>query len=502
MVRSLSLFAALLIVPIARADVRLPHIISDHMVLQRDLADPIWGWADEGEEVRVSIAGQSLRAKPGADGKWQVKLAPIQETGPLTLTVQGKNTLKVQDILVGEVWLASGQSNMAWKVSNSNNFAEEKKAAEHPQLRMFTVMTHPARTPQTDCRGVWQVCSPETVGNFSATAYFFGRDLQQKLNVPVGLINSSVGGTPIEAWTSMDVQKEHSELSGLLASWDQWAANYNAEKAKAAYDKQLAAWKEAAAKAKAAGKTPPRQPRKPANPRDETHHPAVLYNGMIAPLVPYDIRGAIWYQGESNAGSKESGMLYKLQLQLMVQDWRSRWSEGDFPFAWVQLPNFTTGAQGWPYVRESMLEATSLPHTGMTVNIDIGEHKDIHPKNKQDIGKRLALWALANVYGQKIPWSGPLPAGHKVQGNEVVLSFKHTNGGLVAKDGTLRGFQIAGADKKWHTAEARIQGNQVVVSSPDVKEPTAVRYDWANDPNGNLFNGAGLPASPFRTDKE
>jgi sialate O-acetylesterase len=501
----LSLRTALLLllalaVPV-RADVRLPSVISDHMVLQRDMAVPLWGWADPGEEVRVSIAGQTQNTKAGADGKWLVKLAALKEAGPHTLTIQGKNTLTVNDVLVGEVWLASGQSNMAWTVGRSRDFDKERSAANLPQLRMFTVARGPARMPQADCKGSWQVCSPTTVENFSGTAYFFARELHQKLGLPVGVINSSVGGTPIESWMSMDVQQSEPALKGLLASWDKQAAEYDPQKAKAKYEKDLAKYKLTAKEAKDAGKKVPIAPKAPVFPRDNVHHPAVLYNAMIAPLVPYALRGAIWYQGEANGSTEERGKLYGVQLPLLVRDWRTRWGQGEFPFAWAQLPNFQTPGTGWPFVRESMLETLKLPRTGMTINIDIGDPKDIHPTNKQDYGHRLALWARAQVYGEKIPWSGPLPVGHKVQGSTVSLTFRHTEDGLLVKGGELRGFVIAGKDGQWKPAVARIDGERVVVSSPEVPQPVAVRYDWAANPDGNLYNGAGLPASPFRTDR-
>jgi sialate O-acetylesterase len=494
------LAAAALAAP-ARADVKLPKIISDHMVLQRGAAVPVWGWADPDEEVTVAVAGQTKTAKAGADGKWSVKLDKLEAAGPHTLTVKGKNTLTVSDVLVGEVWLASGQSNMGMTVERARDFDREQAAATLPQLRMFNVGHKPAREPQSDCTGSWLVCSPDTVGTFSATAHFFGRDLHQKLGVPVGLINSSVGGTPIEAWTSRDVQEARPELKGVLASWQKKAADYDPEKAKAKYEKDLAAWKDAVAKAKAEGKTPPARPREPVRPEDDSHHPAVLFNGMIAPLVPYAIKGAVWYQGEANAGNEDTGKLYGVELPLLVRDWRERWGEGNFPFAWVQLPNYK-GPKGWPYVREAMLQSLSVPNTGMTVNIDIGEERDIHPKNKQEVGRRLALWARAEVYGEKVPWSGPLPAGYQVRGDTVELSFHHADGGLKAQGGDLRGFTVAGQDGKWHPATARIEGDKVLVSGAEVKEPVAVRYDWDSDPDGNLYNGAGLPASPFRTDKD
>ena len=497
--RTVLLSIVLVLAPALRADVRLPAIFSDHLVLQRDASVPVWGWAEPGEEVSVCIAGETKTAKAGKDGKWMVRIAKLKAGGPHTLTVKGRNTVTVNDVLVGEVWLGSGQSNMAMTVQSSKDFEQEKAAAKFPQLRMFTVERDPQRAPQSDCKGSWQITTPEAVGPFSAAAYFFGRKLHQELGMPVGLINSSYGGTDIAAWTSEPVQME---IPDLKAAFDKWAkddAAYDPVKAKAAYEKESAAWKENVKKARAGGNQPPRAPRPPIQPRLSQNHPANLYNGMIAPIIPFAIRGAIWYQGEHNA-SPEGGVRYAIQLPLLIKDWRTRWSY-KFPFAWVQLPNFIRPGEGWMLVRESMLKSLSVPKTGMAITVDIGDPKDIHPKNKQDVGKRLALWALGTVYGKKVPaTSGPLPAGHKVRGSEVVLSFTHADGGLVAKGGELKGFVIAGADKQWKPATARIEGAKIIVSNTDVKKPVASRYAWADNPDCNLFNGAGLPASPFRTD--
>lgn len=493
----------------ARADVRLPAVISDHMVLQQDIAAPIWGWADNGEEVTVSIAGQSKSVKADADGKWMVKLDKLTTGGPHELLVKGKNTLKIADVLIGEVWLGSGQSNMAMTVSRSKDFEAEQAAANLPNIRMFRESSGPATEPQEGGNGKWEACSPESVGGFSATAYFFGRELHKTLKVPVGLINSSVGGTPIEAWTSMEVQEGLAELKPLFARWDNDTATYDPEKAKVAYDKQFAAWREVAKKAREDGRQPPRPPLPPVNPRKNSHHPAVLFNGKIAPLIPYAIRGAIWYQGESNANSARQGAgaeNYGLQLRTMIADWRGRWGQGDFPFAWVQLPLFhkeqtePVEETGWTTVREQMLKTLKVPNTGMAITLDLGEANDIHPKDKQGIGKRLALWAFAKVYHQKgVVASGPLPDGYEIVGEEVVLSFRYA-AGLKANGEELKGFAIAGADSKWLAAKARIDGDQVIVCHPDVKQPKEVRYAWADNPDANLVNGAGLPASPFRTD--
>ncbi len=489
------------------ADVRLPSIFSDHMVLQKNVAVPVWGWADPEEKVTVSIAGQSRTATADAAGNWKLKLKNVSADSPLTLTISGHNTIVIQDVLVGEVWLASGQSNMGLSVNDVTNAWKEKAEAKFPQIRMFTVSPTPATTPQTNCGGQWVVCSPETVGHFSAAAFFFGRELHQKLTVPVGLINSSWGGTPIEAWTSMDRMEATPELAPVLENWRKTLHPFDPEKAEADYARALESWTNTTAKLKAEGKTVPLQPKKAIDPRLDPKYPANLFNGKISPIIPYAIRGAIWYQGENNAAS-DLAKLYSVQLSLMIQDWRQRWNEGDFPFAWVQLPNFhprttnvvETNYNNWCVIREEMLKTLAVKNTGMAITVDVGEANNIHPKNKQAVGHRLALWALAKVYGKDITYSGPLPDGAKFKGEKIILSFKHADGGLVAKDGDLKGFAIAGEDHHWICANARIEGKKVIVSSPEVKLPKAVRYAWAANPDCNLFNGASLPASPFRTD--
>ena len=503
----LSIGTILALASSARADVKLPSIFSDHMVLQKNVAVPVWGWADPGEKVTVSIAGQTQTATSDATGNWKLKLEKLAADSPLTMTVTGNNSIVIQDVLVGEVWLASGQSNMQLSVNDVTNAWKEKASAKFPQIRMFTVGRHPAITPQTNCDGQWVICSPETVGNFSAAAYFFGRELRQKLGVPVGLIHASWGGTPIETWSSMASMEAKPELAPVLKNWQATLHPYDEEKAQTQYVQALESWTNNAAKLKAEGKTVPPQPQKKGEPRLDKNYPANLFNGMIAPIIPYAIRGAIWYQGENNAAN-DLAKLYSIQLSLMIQDWRQRWDEGDFPFAWVQLPNFhprttnvvETNYNNWCVIREGMLLTLAMTNTGMAITVDVGEANNIHPKNKQAVGHRLALWALATVYGQDIPYSGPLLDGQEIKGDEIILSFKHTDGGLVAKVGDLKGFAIAGENHQWTLATARIQGRQVIVSSPDVKLPKAVRYAWAANPDCNLFNGAGLPASPFRTD--
>ena len=493
---SLALFLSLS--SLAWADVKLPAIFSDHAVLQRDASVPVWGWAGPGEEVTVSIGTASKITKADAAGKWRVNLDKLSAGDGLTMTVKGRNTLTVSDVAVGEVWLGSGQSNMAMTVNRALNFEQEKAAANFPKIRMFTVKSGAAKTPQDDCQGTWAVCTPESVAGFSATLYFCGRELHKVLDVPVGLINSSVGGTPIESWISEEAQRSSPALKAFFEAQTATEKSFDPVKAKAVYEKQLAAWKEAAKQAKAEGKQAPRAPRDPVALRERKGNVGGLFSGKIAPLIPYAVRGVLWYQGEANS-TPEKAPFYQHQLALLVKDWRARWG-AELPFAWAQLPNFDGGTRDWPLVREAMLKTLALPKTGMGINIDIGEAKDIHPRNKQEAGRRLALWALGTVYGQKGATSGPLPAGHEVRGGEVVLKFSHVDGGLVAKEGELRGFVIAGEDRQWKPAGARIDGERVIVSSPDVAKPAAVRYAWENFPVCNLYNGAGLPASPFRTD--
>jgi len=495
-----------LAVSVSAADVKLPGVFGDHMVLQRGQAVPVWGWAEAGAKVTVSMGGQSKAATADKNGAWSVKLDALEAGGPHTLKVQGGNTVEIKDVLVGEVWLCSGQSNMAMSVRGCLNFEAEQAAAKLPNIRMATVSRKPAETPQTDCKASWAVCAPDTVGGFSATAYFFGRELHKALGVPVGLINSSWGGTPVQSWTCLEDQQAEPKLKELIDSWTKRIEAYDPDKAQAAYAKQLAAWQERAKKAKADGKRAPRRPRKAGDPRMNSHRPANLYNGMIAPLAPYGLRGAIWYQGESNAG-RYSAELYGMQLAMMISNWRRLWGQGDFAFEWVQLPNFRTQqtqpveTSGWVIVQEEMLKALKVPNTGMAVTIDIGMAKNIHPKNKQDVGKRLALWALAKTYGKDNVACGPLYKSMSKQGDKIVVTFDHVGEGLLAKGGEkLKGFAIAGADKKFVWADAKIEGKTVVVSSAEVKDPAAVRYAWAVNPICNLYNQVHLPASPFRTD--
>ena len=502
----------------ASAEVKLATVFSDHMVLQRDAKLPVWGWAADGEKVTVKIAGQSHDATATA-GRWKVHLTPLSAGGPHQLTISGTNTVTVKDILVGEVWLCSGQSNMAMAVSRCKNFEQEKKAAAHPKIRMFTVTKNATHVHQEDCQGSWQICAPETVGTFSGTAYFFGRKLHEELKVPVGLINSSWGGTDVAAWTSLKAQSAVPAIVPKLEAYDNSMAQYDADATAARYDKALARWKEAAAKAKAAGKSAPRRPRAPIDPAKNQNRPANLYSGMIHPLVGYGIRGAIWYQGERNSKTIPDGQLYATQLKTLINDWRARWGQGDFQFITVQLPNYKAATTepvqttGWVMVRESELKSLRLANTGIAITTDVGEAKDIHPKNKQAVGHRLALWALGTTYDQEIVYSGPIfsslqlkaarrTAKGTLRPGTLTLYFEHVGDALKTSDQkNLRGFAIAGEDRVFHKAFAVINDDgTVTVMNKNVETPAAVRYNWADNPNGNLVNSVGLPAAPFRTD--
>jgi sialate O-acetylesterase len=508
MLKSLGTILLLLcFVAAASGDVGLPSIFGDHMVLQRDMPAPVWGWADPAEEVTVTIAGQSKTTTASIAGKGSVKLEAIKAGGPYELVVKGKNTVEFSDVLVGEVWLGSGQSNMEMRVDSVANKDAEMAAADLPQIRMYTAAKKTALEPQQDCQGSWQVCSPATVGRFSATAYFFGRELHKELKVPVGLIHSSWGGTPIQGWISQKTQESVPELAPGVESFKKAAAAYDAEAATKQHEKALADWEKARVEAKDDAERRELGRRRPAraqNPIGLPSSPGRLFNGMIAPLAPYAVRGMLWYQGESNAGQ----VIYGLQMRTLIAEWRALWGEGDFPFLFVQLPNYlapqtkpSEPVGGWMRTREQFLQTLAVPNTGMAITIDIGEAKDLHPKNKQEVGRRLAQWALAKTYGKDVVASGPLYKSMRKDGNKIVIEFDYVDGGLAAREGDkLTGFAIAGLDKKFVWGDAQIVGQTVVVSSPEVPSPASVRYAWAHNPECNLVNKAGLPASPFRTD--
>ena len=489
-------------VPAGWANVTVPSIIGDHMVLQNGAAIPVWGKADPGEQVTVTLGKQVKKVVTGQDGKWMVKLGRVKGAcAPLEMTIAGKgNTISVTDILVGEVWIGSGQSNMEWPMKWVNNAEREIAAANYPEIRLFTVKKNSKAEVQDNCEGAWAVCSPATIPDFSAVLFFFGRELHKELKTPMGLINSSWGGTPAEAWTSYQTLSTTPEFKPYFDFWNEKTKDY--PERKVAFDKAMVEWNAVAEKAKAEGKPEPKG--KPEVPWSTDHpfRPSGLYNGMIMPIVPYAIKGAVWYQGETNAGQAYT---YRKLLPAMITDWRNVWGGKPFSFYFVQLANFMERkpepeGSAWAELREAQNMTLSLKNTGQAVIIDIGDAKDIHPKNKQDVGKRLALNALAKDYHKHVVYSGPTYKSMKVKGNEIILSFKDTKGGLVAKGGTLKSFAIAGADEKFVWADAVIKGKKIIVSSEKVAAPVAVRYAWADNPECTLYNGAGLPASPFRTD--
>jgi sialate O-acetylesterase len=428
------------------AEVKLHGLFTEGMVLQQGTRVPVWGTADADEKVTVSIQGQEVSTMP-KDGKWRVDLNKLQPGGPFDMTVKGSNTIEFKNVLVGEVWVCSGQSNMEWSVNGSRNPQDAIKNSKNPMIRLFFTPKTPNNTPQTELGKwngptKWLECGPTTVPNFTAVGYFFGRDLQKARNVPVGLIQSAWGGTPAEAWTSKAVLESNPALKGMSGS--------------------------------------------------------NLYNGMIRPLIPYAVKGVIWYQGESNAGQAHR---YRELFSAMIKNWRDDWKLANLAFLFVQLAPWEPGGKNWPELCEAQLQtAQTVPNTAMVVITDVGDRTDIHPKDKDPVGARLALCAQAIAYDEKVTYSGPEYSGMKVDDNKVVLSFKHLGKGLVAKGGPLVGFTIAGADKKFVKAEATIQEDKVIVTSPMVDRPVAVRYGWESFPVVNLWNRDGLPATPFRTD--
>ncbi|HXW13702.1 MAG TPA: sialate O-acetylesterase [Terriglobia bacterium] len=487
----------------AAADVRLPALIGDNMVLQQGRQVAIWGTADAGEQVTVSMAEQKETATADSDGKWKVEFGPLKQGGPYEMTVAGKNTVTLHNVLVGEVWVCSGQSNMEFTVSSPyaggvKNADQEVAAAHYPLLRLFIVKKAVAGKPQTDVEGRWVVASPETVGNFSAVGYFFGRELHRTLKFPVGLIDSSWGGTEAEAWTSAPALEADPDLKVVANSWQHSIAEF--PHALEQYDTKLRDWERSAEEAEVNGKVAPPLPDGPKDPRSHSWRDAGLWNAMMAPLTPYAIAGAIWYQGESNA---DFAYQYRRVFTAMIQQWRSSWGEGDFPFLFVQLANFDAGGKfpdAWAVLRESQDKTLALPKTGMAVTIDIGESHNIHPTNKQEVGRRLALAAEGIAYGRKIEYRGPAFKSLRADRGTLRLQFTHAAGGLVVRGQRLMGFDIAGEDQQFLPAEAQIEGSDVVLSSSRVANPVAARYAWANDPKCNLYNKQGLPAPPFRTD--
>ncbi len=479
-------------------DVSVPAIISDHMVLAKAPGVSIWGEAEAQEEVVVTLDGMTAKTTAGPDGGWKVSLnLSSAKEGPFELKIEGKNRLIFKDVLVGEVWVAAGQSNMEFPLKFSSGADEEIAGSGNFRLRQFRVAANASGTPRRDCQGKWTVATPQTSGEFSGVAYYFSKNLQRELGVPVGVINVSLGGTPVEAWISEEGIDSAPEL-------------------KASGDRFRSALKNSGMEASS-----------PAKPPDPKFVAGYLFNGMINPVVPGAISGVIWYQGEFNV---RRAVQYRTTFPLLISDWRRRWNRGDFPFYFCQLAGFlekrsVPEESMWAELREAQSMALKLPNTGQAVLVDLGESGDIHPKNKKDVGDRLARIALAKCYGRNAAFCGPVCRSVEVARGEVRLSFDHADGGLVAwplpaaypvktkigetaplvrnsPDSELEGFSVCGPEHIWIWANARIDGDSVVVWSDKIAQPVAVRYAWADNPTCNLFNGRGLPASPFRTDDE
>lgn len=540
-------FLLLALTAAAPAAVKLHPLFSDHMVLQRDRPVPVWGTAEPGESVTIEFAGKTSEATTRADGRWTAELPAMDSSAESrVLTVKGTDTVTVNDVLVGDVYLAGGQSNMDAPL-RSGLSAEALPAANDPLLRFFTVKKSVAAEPRIDVEGRWLPTTPDNAKDFSAVAYFYAQQIRETQKVPVGVIRSAWGGTPIKTWMSLDSLRQDPSVPAVLKEWDDALAKHVAAKDQPelteAYDKDMKDWEtnfepafkaarkahnEAVAAAKAAGETPPPAPT-PERPEPvmpdpiampaaskRPSVPTISYNAMIAPLVPYALKGILWYQGEADASR---GPDYRLLFPRLIESWRADFRQPDLPFLFVQLPALgqdpsLVADQGIPFLRDAQASVLSLPATGMAVTLDIGEAKDAHPDNKVHVGHRLALAGRKVIYGEDVVASGPTYASHDTKDGAVHVTFDHTGGGLVAArppwraasmpevpEDKLVGFALRGADGPWVAAEARIEGDTVMVSSADVPDPQAVAYGWSASPAVNLYNKEGLPAAPFRTDR-
>lgn len=455
------------------------------MLLQRDVPVRIFGKADPGESVTVAFRSQSVQTTADVLGRWEAWLQPLSPGPAAGMTIRGTNTIVVSDVLVGDVWVGSGQSNMQWTVRRSDNSDAEIASATCPQIRLFYVPRKPSAVPVDDVEAKWVVCSPESIAEFSAVLYYFGRQMHKDLKVPMGLIHSSWGGTPIAAWISGPSLVGNPRLEPFLTFWENAIRQYPVNIAR--HELALKKWEASGSLGARPG--PPLGPGHP-------HEPTTLFNGMIAPLVKYTIKGALWYQGETEAG-RAQGQIYGEALMTLVQDWRAAFGQGEFPFYWVQLANYGNAAKNghWMRVQEGQVKATALRQTGVAIINDIGNPTDIHPTNKQDVGRRLAM--LAQNRG-----ASPVYRQFTREGNAIRVWFDNAGKTLKARgDGPLTGFQIAGPDGKYVDATAQIEGTTVRVFSPDVPNPQSVRYAWDYNPLANLTNAAGLPASLFRTNE-
>jgi len=484
-----------------KAEVTLPKILSSHMVVQRELPVHVWGTASAGESVSVSFRGETRATKAGTLWLWSVYLKPGAAGGPFELTVKGAEaggsdaaaqTITLEDVLVGDVWVASGQSNMEFAMRQAATADQDLPKAANDQIRLLIVKKQAIEYPKddidTDVWTGWAASTPETAKDFSAVGWYFAREIEQREHVPVGVIDSTWGGTVADAWTRMEALGADAALAPVFVSWGTMAAKEESELLRAKDEQRQLD------EAKAAGKPAPQFP---WHPQLKSWGPGMLWNGMIAPLTQFPICGVIWYQGESNSALVRAP-LYNRVFSTMIEDWRREWGVGDFPFLFVQISNFKSNAtEDWAELREQQLKTLALRNTAMVVTIDIGNPDDVHPKDKVDVGQRLALAARAIAYDEDISYSGPIFRQATPEGSAIRVWFDHHAKGLMSKGGELTGFEVAGADGKFQPATAKIDGNDVVASSPAVAEPVFVRYGWANSPECNLFNGEGLPASPF-----
>ncbi len=491
--------------PASRAELRLPAIIGDHMVLQQMQANPIWGWDTPGTKVSVAFAGESKSAQAGQDGRWTVKLgaAPANAT-PQTLTISGSEKREIQDVLVGEVWMCSGQSNMGFTLSQDWNGDIEAAASKLPNLRLIKVPQVGTQELQDDFKGEWKASAPESAITFSAVGFLFGRYLHEILGVPVGLIDNAWGGSAAEAWVRRESLEKDPRFKLLLDNTAKRETEMQSEKAKADYETALTKWQEVASKARAENKPVPRAPLAPLSWLTGNGRAGNIFNGVLHPTLGYGIKGVVWYQGETNAShAYEYGELFPF----LIEQWRKEWNQGDFPFYWVQLADFKPeqpepGESEWAELRESQTKTMKLPNTGQAVIVDLGEGKDIHPKNKHDVAARLVRWALVKDYGMKVPYRSPEFKNMEIAGNKVTVTFD-CFGSILRPFDVLEavGFAVCGEDKVWHWAKGRVFGtDKVQVWNDKVAAPIAVRYAWADNPVCNLASREGLPVTPFRTD--
>lgn len=505
-IRLILLSCLLVFPPLLRAELKLPAIIGDHMVLQQKQANPVWGWDAPGTKVTVSFAGQTKTATAGPDGNWRVVLDPVDASAePAVISIEGSSKRDLQDVLVGEVWMCSGQSNMGFTVGGDWNAEVESLAANVPNLRLISVPQVGTQELKDDFDGKWEASTPESCRGFTAVGYFYGKYLQEILGVPVGLIDNAWGGSAAEAWIRRETIEGDPRFQSLVDGWKQREVQLQSDEAKAGYEKAMANWKAAAEKAKAEGKPAPRAPQSPAQTLSGNARPGNIFGGVVHPTLGYGIKGVIWYQGESNASRAGE---YAQLFPFMIEQWRAEWKQGDFPFYWVQLADFKSevpdpGDSQWAELRESQTKTLALPNTGQAVIIDLGEANDIHPKNKHDVAARLVRWPLARDYGfANLEPRSPTYRAMEVAGNKAKLTFDHVGTGLRTVDvDEVKGFAVCGEDRQWKWAQARISGTgEIEVWSEEVAAPVAVRYAWADNPVCNVVSKEGLPLTPFRTD--